>query len=1042
MTLSELSVRRPVFATVVSLMLIIIGLMAVLRLSVREYPDIDPPIVTIETRYRGASPEVVETRITQVLEDRVAGLPGVDKLTSSSEEERSQITIEFDLQTDVDSAASDVRDRVSRALGELPEEAEPPEVAKVDSSSQSVMWINLSSDRRSVLELTDYAERYLVDQFAIVKGVGRVNLSGDRRYAMRVWLDREALAARALTVADIEDALRAENVELPAGRLESQAREFTVRTETGLADEQAFRRLIVGRSGEGHLVQLGEVADVQLGAENERTTARANGVPAISIGIEQQSKANTVEVSRGVQREMERVRTTLPEDLRLEINYDRSTFVNESMKEVMKALGIAIGLVLVVIYAFLGNLRATIIPGVTVPISIIATFAVMAFMGYSINVLTLLGLVLAIGLVVDDAIVVLENIHRRIERFGEPPLIASIDGGREIGFAVIATTLVLVAVFVPVSFIQGNIGRLFGEFGISLASAVLFSALVALTLTPMMCSKMLHHEVARTGFSAFVDRGFRRLSERYTAALGHTLTQPAMTLLVAGAVSVLAFALLHTLPAEYSPREDRGVFTVQTQAPEGASFEYTDEHTRQIEKVLLEERASGEVMRILTRVPGNWGAAEVNSSRVVTLLEPWHERESSAEEIAQRVRGKFNDIPGVRVQVVLPQGLGVRGQNRPLHVVITGPTYEQAAEWATTLAARLNEVPGIIDADDDYEERKPQMRISIDRDRAADLGVSLGNVGRTLETMLGSRIVTTFLRDGEEYNVVLQGREEQRVTPSDLSNIYVRSEIVGELVPLASLVRLEERAGAGRLYRFDRKRAVNVTAGLAPGYSLGTAIEQVRDIAATELPAAAYIDFDGESREFQRAGRSLYITFLLALVIVFLVLAAQFESFRHPLIIMFTVPLAVTGALLGLWLFDFTINVYSQIGVILLIGLAAKNGVLIVEFSNQLRDRGRELTDAVIEASATRLRPVLMTSLCTVFGALPLLFATGAGAESRQPIGIVVAFGVSLATLLTLFVVPAAYALIARGTRSPQYLSRLVERLRQAAASPAGSGPS
>jgi len=1034
MTISELSVRRPVLATVISLMLIIIGLMAVMRLSVREYPDIDPPIVTIETRYRGASPEVVETRITQVLEDRVAGLPGVDKLTSSSEEERSQITIEFDLQTDVDVAASDVRDRVSRALGELPEEAEPPEVAKVDSSSQSILWINLSSDTRSVLELTDYAERYLVDQLAIVQGVGRVTLSGARRYAMRIWLDREALAARALTVADIEEALRAENVELPAGRLESQEREFSLRTQTGLVEEADFRRLIVGRSSEGHLVQLGEVADVRLGAEDERTIARADGIPAISIGIEQQSKANTVEVSRGVQRELDRLRATLPEDMRLEINYDRATFVNESMKEVMKALGIAIGLVLIVIYAFLGSLRATLIPGVTVPISIVATFAVMAFMGYSINVLTLLGLVLAIGLVVDDAIVVLENIHRRIETFHEQPLIASIDGAREIGFAVIATTLVLVAVFVPISFIQGNIGRLFGEFGISLAAAVLFSALVSLTLTPMMCSQMLHEEVDRGGMSARVHHAFSRLTGAYGGALRQSLVRPGLTLLVAGAVVVLAGALLHVLPSEYAPREDRGVFYALIQAPEGASFDYTDERTRQVEKILLEERASGDVMRILTRMPASWGAAEVNSSRVVSLLEPWHERSSSAEEVAERVRRKLDDVTGVRTQIVTPQGLGVRGQNRPLQVVITGPSYEEISQWSTLLAARLNDVPGMVDADDDYEERKPQMRISIDRDRAADLGVSLGNVGRTLETMMGSRNVTTFIRGGEEYNVMLQGREEQRVTPSDLSNIYVRSEIGGQLVPLASLVKVEEHAGASHLYRFDRKRAINVTAGLAPGYSLGTAIDTVRDIAAAELPSAAHIDFDGESREFLRAGRSLYVTFVLALVIVFLVLAAQFESFRHPLIIMFTVPLAVTGALLGLWLFDYTINVYSQIGVILLVGLAAKNGVLIVEFSNQLRDRGRELTDAVVEASMTRLRPVLMTSLCTVFGALPLLFATGAGAESRRPIGIVVAFGVSLATLLTLFIVPAAYALIARGSRSPQYLSRLIERLRQATA--------
>jgi multidrug efflux pump len=1028
--LSDLSVRRPVFASVLSLLLVILGLAALTNLPVRQYPDIDPPVVSIETTYRGASAEVVETKITQVIEDRIAGLEGIEKLTSSSRDELSSIRVEFGLERDIDEAANDIRDRVARVVSSLPEEAEPPEIAKVDNDTRAVMYLNLTSDRMSGLQITDYAERFLTDRFSSVPGVARVRISGERRYAMRVWLDRQSLAAHGLTVSDVEAALRAENVELPAGRLESAEREFTLRTETGLTVPDDFRRLVVGRGGDGQLVRLGEVAEVRVGAENERNVARANAIPAVSLAIEQLSKANTVEVSRGVRAEAARVAGDLPEDMRIELNYDRAEFIEASMREVVKALGIAIVLVLVVIYLFLGSLRATLVPAVVVPVSVIATFLVMSSLGYTINTLTLLGLVLAIGLVVDDAIVVLENIYRRVEA-GQPPLLAALEGSKEIGFAVIATTLVLVAVFVPLSFLQGEIGRLFNEFGLTLAAAVIFSSLVALTLSPMMGSRLLRGESGRRGPSQLVDAFFQRLCRTYTGLLSRVVGRPGLTLGGAAAVSALALLLMQALPSEYAPIEDRGVFMVMMRGPEGASFEYTDRYARQLEDVLMREIDEGPVMRILTRLPASFDTTgEVNTARMIVLLDPWGERREGVAQLARRLRREFDALPGVRTSIFLPQSLGIRSEGRPVQMVLGGPDYAQLEAWRNLLLPAMQELPELVNPDSNYQERKPQMKVQVDRDRAAALGVSLVEVGRTLETMLGSRIVTTYLDRGREYNVILQGEDADRVSPDDLTNLYVRSATTGKLVPLANLLSLRERAGPDELSRFDRMRSITLEAAPAPGVSLGQAMEALETKARALLPAGARISWDGESREFRESGSSLGITFGLALVIVFLVLAAQFESFTHPVVILVTVPLALTGAFLGLWLYGASLNVFSQIGAILLIGLSAKNGVLIVEFANQLRDRGRPFADAIVEAAGVRLRPILMTSACTTFGALPLLLASGAGAESRQPIGIVVVFGVSLSALLTLFAVPALYAVLARNTRSPQHVARMIARLR------------
>ncbi len=1034
MRLSEVSVKRPVFATVISLMLVIIGLLAATRLPIRELPNVESPVVSIETNYRGASADVVETKITQVIEDRVSGLEGVTKITSQSVDGRSSINLEFAPDRPVDEAANDVRDRVARVAAQLPQEADPPEIGKVDFNAEPIIYVNLSSDTLNVLELTDYADRVLVERLGVLPGVGRVRINGGRRYAMRVWIDRAALAARQLTVVDIENALRRENVQLPAGRLESSQRELTLRTETGLNTEQDFRALVIGRGPDGYLVRLGEVADVRLAAENERSLSRSNGVPGISIGIEQISKANTLEVAREVRAELEVLKPELPPGTALEINIDRSIFIEESMKEVVVALFMSMALVLVVIYLFLGNLRAMLIPAVTIPVSIIAAFIVMAALGFSINILTLLGLVLAIGLVVDDSIIVLENIYRRMEG-GEPPLLAAVEGSREIGFAVVATTLVLIAVFVPISFLQGNIGELFREFGFTIAAAVGFSSLVALTLTPMLCSKLLAAGAQHSRFSQAVDDFFRRLAARYEGDLRRSMQRP--WLVVGGTLAAVALAtfLLRSLPSELTPAEDRGMITYSLTAPEGSTLEYMDSQARLAEDIVAREVETGDVVRGIMRIPGGFGGAtELNQARGFLLLAPWGARDRSADEIAQSMRMQLNQIPGVRASISAVGGWsrGGGGGNSAVQVVLGGTDYADLVKWRDLLMTRMQDNPGLANVQSNYEERKPQLRVAVDRDRAADLGISLQTVGRTLETVLGSRIVTTFVDRDREYNVILQGRAEDRATPTDLDNLYVRSDRTGELIPLSNLVELTELGGPMRLNRFDRLRSITVSASLVPGYALGDALDYVEKVVKEDLPSSVRLNFDGQSREFKESGGQLYFMFLLAMIVVFLVLAAQFESFIHPFVIMTTVPLAVIGALVGLWMYGMSINVFSQIAAIMLVGLAAKNGILIVEFANQLRDRGVEFREAVIKAAAIRLRPVLMTSFCTAFGALPLLFATGAGAESRQAIGVVVFYGVMISVFMTLLVVPAVYAIVARKTKSPETVARMLEKLRAA----------
>jgi len=1015
MVLSDVSIKRPVFATVISLMLVVLGLASFLKLPVREYPAIDPPVVSVTTTYRGASAPVVESQVTEIIEGAVAGIEGIKTISSQSRDERSQVTIEFSLSRAIDEAANDVRDRVARAMRRLPENIDQPIIAKVDADARAILWVMLTSDVKSQMELTEVARNLFADRLAIVEGVASVTINGERKPAMRIWLDRKALAARNLTVDDIENAIRRENVELPGGRIESTAREFSVRTDTRMNTPSQFASIVVARR-ESAQVLLGEVARVEIAPEDDRGEMRINGRSAVGVGILRQSTSNTLSVADGVKQEVERLRPAVPPGIDLIIGYDESQFIAQSIYEVQHALIIALLLVVGVIYLFLGSFRATLIPALSIPVSITASFMALAALGFSLNVLTLLGLVLAIGLVVDDAIVVLENIHRRIEE-GEPPLLAAYRGARQIAFAVIATTLVLISVFVPISFMEGNVGRLFTEFGLALAASVMFSALVALSLTPMMCSKMLkpHGQeglVARLTYPLFagLNAGFRW-------SLDRCLRVPFLVLAGTAVLSLVAVALFVKLPKELVPTEDRGAITIPTTGPEGASYAYMREHVIDIERILQPYIDRGEAQALFAIVGGFQRPPQSNQASVFLRLSPWDQRTRKQQDIVREIFPQLGRIPGVRSFATNPGSFGQRGFQAPVQFVIGGPDFDTLTEWRDRMLERAQQNPHLLNVDSNYKETKPEFRVQIDRRRAADLGVSIQQIGRTIETMLGAREVGSYVERGEEYKVMLQARAEDRVTPSDLSNIFVRSQTTQQLVPLSNLIRLSEQARPQSLFREDRLRSITIQASLAPGYTLGEALDFMDNLAREVLPRDARITYRGQSLEFKQSSTQLYITFGLALLIVFLVLAAQFESFVHPFVIMLSVPLAVTGGLAALAFKGLTLNIFSQIGMILLIGLMTKNGILVVEFANQLRDEGRAVRDAVLEASVVRLRPILMTSIATIFGAVPLAMGHGAGGESREALAVVIIGGMGLSTLITLYAVPALYLLLTPFTR-------------------------
>ena len=1020
MWLSDISVKRPILATVVNLLLLVAGGFALFAIAVREYPDIEPPLLSVITNYPGASAAVVESKITQPLEVRLAGLEGVRSMTSSSRDGRSQINMEFDLARDIEAAAGDVRDRISRSIDILPRDAEAPWVNKADIDAQPILQLVLASDRIGALELSDYADRYLVDRLGSINGVARVNLPGARTKSMRIWLDRQKLAARQLTTLDVERALAMYNVERPVGRIESIDRELTLRTDRRFTTAADFAALVIARGSDGYPVRLSDVATVEVGPLQPRSLFRANGKSAIGIGVVKQSKANTLEVARAVRAEIEIIANELPDGVRLSVSSDESLFIDAALRSVAKTLLEAGVIVFIVIWGFLGSVRATFIPAATVPISLLASALFLLAFGFSLNILTLLALVLAIGLVVDDAIVVVENIHRRMD-LGEPALVAAFRGAREVGFAVIATTAVLIVVFAPLCFLEGEIGRLFREFAIALAAAIACSCFVALTLTPAMSAWLFRtadrHATTPNGFAAALDQ----LSDAYRSVLERTLRHRWMAAGVLLALLGGTALLFRALPSELTPAEDRGQISVQINAPLGSSFEYTTRYASLIEDMAVADLGSGNAEQTILRVPSSNGAEEVNTANVQIAMTDWSAREQSAREYAAAFEDKLADLPGVRAHVSERRGFRSRGASqRPVQFVLGGPTYEELAQWRDRLFARIAaDNTGLRRLDSDYEETKPMLSVAVDLNRAVDLGVSIDAITRTLGTLLGGTRASTYVDGGKEYEVVLQATAQQRVSPTDMRNLYVRSDTSDALIPMSNLIESHETVGSATNNRYDRMRAITISASLAPGYTLGEALTYISRIVAEELPSTARLSFIGESRELRESANTLYVSFGLTLLLVFLVLAGQFESWIHPLVIMVTVPLAVFGALASLFALGYSLNIYTQIGIIMLIGLAAKNGILIVEFANQRRDAGQPFEIALLEAAQVRLRPILMTSVATVLGVLPLVFATGAGAEARENLGIVVCCGLLFATVLTLFVVPACYAVLARATGSP-----------------------
>ena len=1026
MQLAEISIRRPVFATVLSLLVLLIGAVSFTRLSVREYPKIDEPVVTVSVRYAGASAEVIESQVTKPLEDSIAGIDAVDVITSISRAEQSQISVRFRLEKDADNAAAEVRDRTARVRNRLPTAVDEPVIAKVEADASPVMWLAFSSDTRSPLEINDLINRIVKPRLQTVTGVADVPIYGERKYAMRVWLDPERMAGYRLTTQDVEDAIRRNNLELPAGRIESQQREFSVTSQTDLKTPAQFSNIVI-RTVNGFPVRIQDVARVEEGAASDRSRVRLNGRDAISVGVIRQATANPLELSKGVRAMLPLLKADLPADIGVDIANDNSLFIDRSIKSVYTTIAEAVVLVALVIFVFLRTFRASIIPIVTIPVSLVGSFALMSLAGFSINTLTLLALVLAIGLVVDDAIVMLENIYRHIEE-GLDPFSAAIKGAREIGFAIVAMTLTLVAVYAPLAFTPGRTGRLFVEFALALAGAVVVSGFVALTLSPMMCSLLLKHNPKPNWFDRSMERWLTALSDAYGRLLRWIVTarwsggkgagagggvrgaifQARWIVVGVMALSGLALALVFpTMRQELSPLEDRGTILASVTAPDGATLDYTNRYALELEKI-------GTTYPEFDRVFANIGNPTVAQGSVIYRTVDWESRHRTTLDLAKELQPKVAGLPGVNAFLITPPSLGQGFRSRPLtYVIQTSDSYENLSKVVAAFMAEIAQNPGIVGPDVDLRLNKPELRIEVNRERAADLGVSVEVVAKAIETMLGGRTVTRYKRDAEQYDVIVQTEARGRTTPENIDTIYVRGRN-DAMIPLSSLVTVRESVSPRELNHFGQRRSATITANLSSDYSLGQALTFMNETAAKVLKPGYTTDLNDTSREFKNSQGALGVVFVLALVFIFLVLAAQFESFIDPLVIMVSVPLSMIGALLALKWSGGSLNVYSQIGLITLVGLITKHGILIVEFTNQLREEGMEMVDALVKASAQRMRPILMTTGAMVLGAIPLALAKGAGAETRMQIGWVIVGGMSLGTLLTIFVVPTMYTLFAR----------------------------
>ncbi|WP_194436362.1 vibriobactin export RND transporter permease subunit VexH [Vibrio fluminensis] len=1024
MWLSDVSVKRPVSALVLSLLLCVFGIVSFSKLAVREMPDIENPVVSISTRYEGASATIIESQITSALEDQLSGISGIDEITSTTRNSMSRITITFDLGYDLNTGVSDVRDAVARAQRSLPEEADDPIVYKNNGSGEASLYINLSSSEMDRTQLTDYVERVLIDRFSLLTGVSSVDISGGLYKVMYVKLKPELLAGRGVTTADITQALRSENLESPGGQVRNDQTVMSVRTARTYQEVEDFEYLVVRRASDNTPIYLKDVADVYIGAENENSTFKSDGVVNVSLGIVPQSDANPLEVAELVHGEVEKIQKFLPDGTRLAIDYDSTVFIERSIEEVYSTLFVTGGLVILVLYVFIGQARATLIPAVTVPVSLISAFIAAYFFGFSINLITLMALILSIGLVVDDAIVVVENIFHHIER-GEKPLLAAYKGTREVGFAVIATTLVLVMVFLPISFMDGMVGLLFTEFSVLLAMSVIFSSLIALTLTPVLGSKMLKANVKPSRFNQFVDRIFARLEGGYRKALAMALKAKWTAPLVILACMGGSYGLMQQVPAQLTPSEDRGVIFAFVRGADATSYNRMAANMDEVEERLMPLLGQGFLKSFSLQSPAFGGMAGDQTGFVIMILDDWNDRSVTAQQALGEVRKALNGMADVRVFPFMPGFRG--GSSEPVQFVLGGSDYQELKGWAEKLQQLAEDSPYMEGAEIDYSEKTPELLVTVDKQRAAELGISVADISDTLEIMLGGKRETTFVERGEEYDVYLRGDENSFNNAADLTQIYMRTAS-GELVTLDAITKIEEVASAVRLSHYNKQKSVTVSANLSDGYTLGDALDYLDQQAIDNLPSDISVSYSGESKDYKENQSSVLVVFALALLVAYLVLAAQFESFINPLVVMFTVPMGVFGGFLGLFIMEQGFNIYSQIGMIMLIGMVTKNGILIVEFANQLRDRGLEFEKAIIDASARRLRPIMMTAFTTLAGAIPLIISTGAGYESRVAVGTVIFFGMGFATLVTLFVIPAMYRLISGNTQAPGHIEAELKR--------------
>ena len=1022
MSLSSLSIRRPVLAIVMSIAIVVLGLLGYTYLGVREYPSVDPPIITVSTMYTGANADVIESQITEPLEESINGIAGIRSLTSVSRDGRSTITVEFDIDVNLETAANDVRDKVSRAVRNLPPDVEPPIVSKADADASPIVFLNIQSDTRNLLQLTELANNVFKERFQTIPGVSAVNVWGEKKYSMRLWLDPAKLAAYHLTPLDVKNAVNRENVELPSGLIEGNKTELSIRTIGRLHDASEFNDLII-KEDKGNIVRLRDVGYAELGAENERTVLKRDGTPMVGVVLVAQPGANNIAITNEFYKRLKQIKRDLPSDIKTGIGFDVTEYIRDSISEVEQTIFVAFGLVVLIIFLFLRNWRTTVIPVIAIPISLIGAFFIMYAANFSINVLTLLGIVLAIGIVVDDAIVVLENIYAKIEE-GYHPNEAARRGSAEIFFAIISTTVALASVFLPIIFLQGLTGRLFREFGIVIAGSVIISAFIALTLTPMLGSRILKGREEHNWFYNKTEPFFIRLNKTYRNSLDAFLSKRWTAFLIMAASLGLIYLFFTAIPSELAPLEDRSGIRLYVTGPEGTSFEYMDRFMDKLIQTLKDDIPERDAIISVTS-PGFGASSSVNSGFAFVILTKPDERERSQQQIADDITPVLSNMTEARVFATQQQSIGQRRGGLPVQYVIQAPNFEKLREYLPKFMEAAQKDPMFTIVDANLKFNKPEIKLAIDRQRARNLGVSTIDIAQTIQSAFSGQRFGYFIKDGKQYQVIGQLVRDKRNAPIDLKSLYVTNN-KGELIQLDNVVTLTEQSAPPQLYRFNRYVSATVSAGLAPSKTIGDGIKEMDKISSQVLDETFSTALSGASKDYAESSSSLLFAFLLAIGFIYLVLAAQFESFRDPFIILFTVPLAIFGALISLWYFNQTLNIFSEIGIIMLIGIVTKNGILIVEFANQRKAAGLTKLEAIKDAAAARLRPILMTSFSTVLGILPIALALGAGSESRVSMGIAVIGGLIFSTFLTLLIVPAVYSYLSRKTAT---VSNITEQL-------------